>query len=187
MSGKTETPAPRTAGDVTYLLTRRRVKNLNLRVRRDGTVAVSIPMRTRLADADRFVLAHRDWILAAQARQAARAQREADRPLPDRAAALARFAALVEAAWPAFAGAAGGGMPAVKVRRMVSRWGVCSPARRQVTFALALYDMPPAAQEYVVVHELCHLLQPDHSPAFWAEVERRMPDWKARRALLQQD
>ena len=78
-------------------------------------------------------------------------------------------------------------MPAVKVRRMVSRWGVCSPARRQVTFALALYDMPPAAQEYVVVHELCHLLQPDHSPAFWAEVERRMPDWKARRALLRQD
>ena len=139
MSGKTETPAPRTAGDVTYLLTRRRVKNLNLRVRRDGTVAVSIPMRTPVREADAFVLAHRDWIEAAVQRQL----RRAARPLPDREAALAHFTALSRQVFPAFAGALGGRMPAVKVRAMTSRWGVCAPAKRQITFALALYDMPP--------------------------------------------
>ena len=47
-----------------------------------------------------------------------------------------------------------------------------------------LYNMPPAAQIYVVVHEYCHFLQPNHSPAFWAEVEKLLPDWKERRALL---
>ena len=52
-----------------------------------------------------------------------------------------------------------------------------------ITFALALYDMPPEAQLYVVVHEFCHFLVQDHSPAFWAEVEKRLPDWKARRLL----
>ena len=53
---------------------------------------------------------------------------------------------------------------------MTSRWGVCFMAKRQITFALQLYHMPPAAQIYVVVHEYCHFLQPNHSPAFWAEV-----------------
>ena len=54
----------------------------------------------------------------------------------------------------------------------------------QITFALQLYNMPEAAQIYVVVHEYCHFLQPNHSPAFWAEVAKLMPDWKARRDLL---
>ena len=46
------------------------------------------------------------------------------------------------------------------------------------------YTHLPAAQIYVVVHEYCHFLQPNHSPAFWAEVEKLLPDWKERRALL---
>ena len=70
------------------------------------------------------------------------------------------------------------------LRSMTSRWGVCHMAKRQITFALQLYTMPEAAQIYVVVHEYCHFLQPNHSPAFWAEVAKLLPDWKARRALL---
>ena len=49
---------------------------------------------------------------------------------------------------------------------------------------LALVLAPPAAFEYVLVHELCHLLQPNHSPAFWAEVAQRCPDWSTQRDLL---
>ena len=58
------------------------------------------------------------------------------------------------------------------------------PGKKQITFALQLYNMPPAAQIYVVVHEYCHFLQANHSPAFWAEVAKLLPDWKARRELL---
>ena len=85
---------------------------------------------------------------------------------------------------PAFAGVLGGQKPILKVRSMTSCWGVCCPAKRQITFALQLYNQPPAAQIYVVVHEYCHFLQLNHSPAFWAEVEKLLPDWKVRRELL---
>ena len=86
--------------------------------------------------------------------------------------------------YPAFAGVLGGQKPVLKVRSMTSRWGVCCPGKRQITLALQLYNQPPAAQIYVVVHEYCHFLQLNHSPAFWAEVEKLLPDWKARRELL---
>ena len=153
----------RAAGGIPYELTRGRVKRLNLHVRRDGTVALSIPLRTTLEAADR------------EKRQ---------EELPDKAAALAHFTAMSDKVYPAFAGVLGGQKPTIKVRSMTSRWGVCHMAKRQITFALQLYNMPEAAQIYVVVHEYCHFLQPNHSPAFWAEVAKLMPDWKARRDLL---
>lgn len=184
-------PVPRTpavtqrcAGGILYEAARRRVKNLNLRVRRDGTVAVSIPLRTSWEAADRFVLEHAGWIAHSRAQLAARQARVDCRPLPEKAEALAHFTALSEKVYPAFAGVLDGRPPAVKVRSMTSRWGVCVPAKRQITLALQLYNMPPAAQIYVVVHEYCHFLVPNHSPAFWAEVEKLLPDWKQRRALL---
>ena len=67
----------RAAGGIPYELTRGRVKRLNLHVRRDGTVALSIPLRTTLEAADAYVIAEAEWIRAAQARQAARRAAEA--------------------------------------------------------------------------------------------------------------
>ena len=174
----------RTAGSISYEGSRRRVKNLNLHVRADGSVAVSIPLRTPWPDADAFVLHHAEWIKAAQARQQRRAQRQSSQPLPSRAEALAHFTRMSDEVYPAFAAVLGGQKPTIKVRDMTSRWGVCVPAKRQITFALQLYNMPAAAQIYVVVHEYCHFLVPNHSLAFWAQVEHILPDWKARRMLL---
>ena len=174
----------RCAGGVEYELARRKVKNLNLHIRRDGSVAVSVPLRTTLQEADDFVLAHADWIAGARRRQLEKLAARQAEPLPSREEALARFTALSDQVYPAFASALGGQKPVIKVRDMTSRWGVCSPARHQLTFALQLYQMPPAAKIYVVVHEYCHFLVPNHSPEFWAQVERLLPDWKQRRALL---
>lgn len=176
----------RSAGGVEFSLTRRRVKNLNLRVRLDGSVAVSAPMRTPLRDVDAFVAGHAGWIARAQQRMAARRRAEASLPQPDRAEALAGMRALVERWWPVFAPRCPKGMPAVRVRQMQTRWGSCSLHTHTLCFALKLWVMPPAAREYVAVHELCHLLHPDHSPAFWAEVARCLPDYAARRALLRE-
>ena len=177
-------PQLRVAAGIAYELQRKRVKRLNLHVRRDGTVAVSIPLRTSFAQADAFVAAQAQWIRAAQARQQQRTARDEARPLPDKETALAWFTAMSDKVYPAFAGVLGGRKPTIKVRSMTSRWGVCAMQKRQITFALQLYNMPQAAQIYVVVHEYCHFLQPNHSPAFWAEVEKLLPDWKARRELL---
>ena len=183
MAGRKKAPQLRYAGGIWYEVSRCKVKKLNLRVRRDGSVAVSIPMRTDFAQADRFVTEQAQWIAEAQARQKARTERQ-NADLPSKEVALAHFTALSDVVYPAFAQVLGGQKPTIKVRSMVSRWGVCAMSKRQITFALQLYNMPPAAQIYVVVHEYCHFLQPNHSPAFWAEVEKLLPDWKARRQLL---
>jgi predicted metal-dependent hydrolase len=53
-----------------------------------------------------------------------------------------------------------------------------------VSLDLALVLAPPAAFEYVLVHELCHLLQRNHGPRFWREVEARAPDWRVQRTYL---
>ena len=174
----------RTAAGIPYEAARKKVKRLNLRVRSDGTVAVSIPMKTGWEQADRFVTEQADWIVQAQARAKARTEREARQPLPSKAEALARFTAMSDQVYPAFADVLNGQKPTIKVRDMSSRWGVCAISKRQITFALQLYNKPSAAQIYVVVHEYCHFLVPNHSRAFWAEVEKLLPDWKARRELL---
>lgn len=66
---------------------------------------------------------------------------------------------------------------------LASLWGSLSP-RGAVSLDLALLLGPPSAFEYVLVHELCHLLQPNHSPAFWREVQARWPDWQRDRDWL---
>ena len=172
-----------TPGGIAYTLTHKRVKNINLHLRADGTAVVSTAARVPAAEADAFVDRQRAWIARARVRAARRAAAE-QAPLPDRAAALAAFTRMSELVLPAFADVLGTRLPVIKVRDMRTRWGVCCPAKRQITFALRLYDMPPAAQVYVVVHEFCHFRVADHSPAFWREVERTLPDWKARRRLL---
>ena len=173
----------RAAAGIPYELTSKKVKRLNLHIRRDGTVAVSIQWSYTAETADAFVAEQARWIQEAIARQLRRNARDGQ-PLPSKAKALACFTAMSDKVYPAFAEVLGGQKPTIKVRDMTSKWGVCCMSKRQITFALQLYNMPPAAQIYVVVHEYCHFLQPNHSPAFWAEVARLLPDWKERRKLL---
>ena len=70
---------------------------------------------------------------------------------------------------------------AIRIRPLVSLWGSLSSGNA-VSLDLSLVLAPPAAFEYVLVHELCHLVRRDHSPAFWREVEARCPGWRRQRA-----
>ncbi len=90
--------------------------------------------------------------------------------------AVARYAPLVGAA-PA----------AVVVRDLGKRrWGVCDHRNLTVSFHWQLITMPPDLIDYVVVHELTHLHEPNHGPAFWRRVEDVLPGCKARRRRLSQ-
>lgn len=71
-------------------------------------------------------------------------------------------------------------------KRTRSLWGSLT-VDGSLMLDLALLLAPPAVFEYVLVHELCHLLHRDHSPRFWREVESRCPDWRRHRDLLKQD
>jgi predicted metal-dependent hydrolase len=68
----------------------------------------------------------------------------------------------------------------VRLKVMSSQWGSLAPDG-SMALDLALVLGRPSAFEYVLVHELCHLLQANHSPAFWHEVEARFPAWRAER------
>lgn len=68
----------------------------------------------------------------------------------------------------------------IRLKVMSSQWGSLAPDGT-LTLDLALVLGRPSAFEYVLVHELCHLLQANHSPAFWREVEQRYPAWRQER------
>ena len=68
--------------------------------------------------------------------------------------------------------------PQLKIRKMTSKWGVCNVTDNIITLNLELIKLNPRCLEYVIYHELCHLKHPDHSRAFWREVEKYVPDYK---------
>lgn len=72
----------------------------------------------------------------------------------------------------------------LKINGARTRWGSCT-ARNSLNFSWRLLLCPAAQVDYVVVHELCHILQKNHSPKFWALVERVLPDFRNRRKSLQ--
>ena len=79
----------------------------------------------------------------------------------------------------------GVGFARISVRDQRSRWGSCS-ARGTLSFNWRLVLAPPDVLEYVVVHELLHVREPNHSRAFWALLDRHRPGWKDQVAWLRE-
>lgn len=71
----------------------------------------------------------------------------------------------------------------VRITGAKSKWGSCSETGK-ITLSWRLRMCPPECIEYVIIHELCHRLHMDHSKAFWAEVEKYMPDYKRHKKWL---
>ena len=167
------------------LLRSARRKTLAIEVGQDGEVRVRAPKCVPRREIDRFVSDHRDWIARAEARQRARL---AAHPEPDaarRAALLERAERVLPALTAHWAERMGLYPAGLRITSARTRFGSCSGANR-ICYSWRLMDYPAAAVEYVVVHELAHIAQKDHSAAFWALVERYLPDYKARRALLRE-
>lgn len=167
-------------------LTRKRIKNLNLRIHRSGGfVEVSAPTYVRDRDVERFVREKRPWIDAKLAQAAASPAAVAAEAAPEEVAAWravveACVPALVEA-WEPIMGVKAG---TLAYRNMTSRWGSCQPSTGRICINVRLALYPPECLEYVVVHELCHLLERGHGPRFKALMDAFMPDWRTRRAKL---
>ena len=173
--GGAAAPAPTTleVDGLPVRLVRKRIKNVNLRVKTDGQVEVS------------FVRERRPWIEAKRAEMAASPRAEAAAASPEEVAA---WRAVVEAcvpplvaAWEPIMGVKAGRLA---YRNMTSRWGSCQPATGRICINVRLALYPPECLEYVVVHELCHLLERGHGQRFKDLMDTYMPDWRERRAKL---
>ena len=71
----------------------------------------------------------------------------------------------------------------VAIRNQKSKWGCCSIARN-LNFNYKVSLLPKDQRDYIVVHELCHLIEFNHSKKFWAEVERTIPNYKELRKRI---
>lgn len=72
----------------------------------------------------------------------------------------------------------------LKIRKMKTRWGVCNTKTYNITLNYELYRYDVKCLDYVIVHELSHLLEPNHSKKFWAVVEKYYPNYKEARKIL---
>lgn len=73
----------------------------------------------------------------------------------------------------------------VKIRQMKTRWGSCNPYKSYINLNIELIKKPKACIEYVIFHELAHLLYPDHSKKFYDYLTLYMPDWQKRKEILE--
>lgn len=171
--------------DIEYIdvvFSKKKVKNLNLRVSSDGTVKLSVPMRTARKYAESFLSERRDWIYEAVKKAKSRPVQTAEKISPDQARAVLQ--PLVEALAPDFEKYSGIRVPAVRYRDMKSMWGVCYPKKQCITLNTRLARLPLPLAEYVVLHELVHFIHPNHGAQFHVEMLCRMPDYKQRRREL---
>lgn len=171
-------------GQLSYTLERKRVKNLNLRIRRDGSVYVSASPRVSLRAIDGFVAAKGAFIRAAQERLERQQSRTQTLPAVPRDQCRVLFTRALEAQFPLVA-PYGVSMPQLKLREMKSRWGSCAWQKGHITLNTRLFYAPRECLDYVVLHELCHFVHPDHGPGFHALMAALMPDYKARKRRLE--
>ncbi len=175
----------------------KRVRRLNLRVRADGSAHLSIPERCPLAEVQRFLDAHEAWLRDHVRRREARSDVPDDGlvplwgtlvPLPAdatpdelyRTALSARLPDVVERMEAALGVRAAGW----QLRAMSTRWGSCTPKTGRIRVNVRLAAYPPTCLDYVVAHELTHLLEPSHNERFHALLARAYPDERRARALL---
>lgn len=175
-----------TAGDIAFTVTRRKnMRTIRLHVKPGGAVEVSCPYGVPNAELVELVERRAGWIAAkcaeladtprAHAEEASEEEKRAWRTLVEAAVPL-----LLEKWEPVM------GVRAKKLayRNMKSRWGSCQPATGRICINTRLALYPMECLEYVVVHELCHLLEPSHNARFHALMTQFLPSWKHSEQLL---
>ena len=161
-----------------YELVRSRRKTLSVQVTRECRVIVRAPLRLAKREIDRFVFEHADWIAKALAHQRSLAEAH---PEPDEQQARA----LVERAAREIPPKVRHYAALIRITSARTRFGSCS-GKNSLCFSWRLMEYPEEAVDYVVVHELAHIVHKNHGPDFWALVGQYMPDYKRRRALLRE-
>ncbi len=169
-------------------VTYRRTSRLSMRIVKNGDVHVSAPIGMSKREVEAFISQHQDWIVEARKKTAERQKQRTgffDRlPLTTRAQkieAKERMMALVEPMIERHAKEMGVRPTSVSYKPMISRWGVCRVKERSICYSTYLLLLPDWCVEHVVVHELCHLLEPSHNARFHALMDKYYPRWREAR------
>ena len=166
-----------------YELIRSKRRTLTIQVKPDGSVIVRAPLRLAKYRIEKFVAEHEEWVRIQQKKLEKHREhmhviteeerqegiREAKRVFPERAAYFAKRMGVT--------------YNRITIREQKTRWGSCSSVGN-LNFNWKLVLMPSEILDYVVVHELAHRKEMNHSPRFWAVVEKELPDYRERQEKL---
>ena len=162
-----------------YQLIRSKRKTLRISIKPDGSIIVRAPMRASNADIARFVQDNDQWIKK-HLEQVLAEKKAADDLEPFTYEEIEEMAQKALKIIPTrvehFAGLIGVTYGKITIRNQKTRWGSCS-AKGNLNFNCLLVMVPPEVMDSVIVHELCHRKEMNHSPAFYANVLRVCPDY----------
>lgn len=174
--------------DITIIVTKKRMKNMYLRIKKeDGTVLISAPYEMSDARIRAFATERIDWIRKYQQKYAdAKEQRTENKTLSraeieKQKRLLKKEVERLVAKWEPVMQVKVSG---ITIRQMKTRWGSCNVKTHHININLALLKKPPECLEYVVVHEMTHILEPSHNQVFWGYMTQFYPDWKRVRKYL---
>ena len=169
-------------------ITYRRTSRLSMRIVKNGDVHVSAPIGLSRDRVIAFIEEHRDWISEARKKTSERQQQRNafyyKLPLTTRAQAddaLRRLKALIEPMVERHAKEMGVRPSRVFFKPTISRWGLCNVRDRSICISAYVLLLPEWCAEHVVVHEMCHLLEPSHNARFHALMDRYFPRWREAR------
>lgn len=175
--------------DIPIKIIRSRRRTLALEVREGGEVIVRAPLYSRKAEIDAFVKSHENWIITKYnlmiTKQNSKPEHVFPKPEEINAAQLNRIKEKFAERTAYYAGLINVTYNGITVRNQKTRWGSCSSSGN-LNFNCMLMATSPELIDYVVVHELCHRKQMNHSPLFWKEVEEILPDYRNLRSRLRE-
>ena len=167
---------------IPYTIVRSSRKTISILIKPNGDVEVRCPKRCSRREVEQFLVSKEDWIWK-------HLEAFAQRPkLPtfsetERKALAEQAVEILPEKVRHYSQGIGVSYGRITIRSQRTRWGSCS-AGGNLSFNCLLMLCPEPVQDYVVIHELCHRKEMNHSPAFWSEVEKHCPDYRIHRKWL---
>ena len=149
---------------------------------------MSVPIGMSKKDVETFINEHKEWIVEARKKTTERQKQRTDfySQLPlttkaQKAEATERLRAMIEPMLEQHTKVMGVNPSSIQFKPMISRWGMCNVKERSICYSTYLLLLPDWCVEHVVVHELCHLLEPSHNARFHSLMDQYYPRWKEAR------
>ena len=172
--------------DITYQWIRSRRKTIAIQIDREGQVIVRTPYGITKRQVEEFLDEKKDWILQTRQRVEKRKTEQISISEEVRREGIERAKRIFPERTAYFAKRMGVDYGRITIREQKTRWGSCS-SKGNLNFNWKLILAPPEVLDYVVVHELCHLKEMNHSKAFWDEVGKVMPEYETYKLWLKEN
>ena len=176
-----------------YDLIRTSRKTIAIQITLDGDVTLRAPRECENAEIDDLIRDRREWIeekraeFLAQKRECEKKQEQFPKITPESEREFRRLAKeKIPKRVALFAEQVGVDYGKITIKDTKSRWGSCS-YQGNLNFCWRLILAPEEVLDYIVVHELCHRLEMNHSARFWAEVKRVLPEYEKGKEWLKEN